>query len=360
MGEHANGKQEDGVQEVVSGQRAAKGAQVEPKGATAGAAAGSPRPSAAGVPPVSWGATILCILLLFLYYLPIMVYTTRTLYISMLPPKSAQEAGVLGFSEERAFGHVKRLAGDMGNGTGIRSEGSTGLVEGTNYLLETVLELQAKASAKLRVEVEVSSGYSGSFNLFFLQKSMTMGYQNLTNILVRVSAADTYSESVPSVLVNGHYDSSVATPGASDCASCVATMLETLRQVVEGDVAPPSPLIFMFNGGEEIFLKAAHGFLTQHKWSETIGAFVNIEASGTRLPDLLVQSGAPWVQRVYAESVPHPMGSVIAQDVFPHLPGDTDFRILAKDFDDMPGLDIMYILNGYAYHTMLDNPESLQ
>ncbi|CAL5391309.1 unnamed protein product [Camellia sinensis] len=29
-------------------------------------------------------------------------------------------------------------------------------------------------------------------------------------------------------------------------------------------------------------LKGSHGFMTSHKWRDTIGAFINVEASGTR------------------------------------------------------------------------------
>lgn len=42
------------------------------------------------------------------------------------------------------------------------------------------------------------------------------------------------------------------------------------------------------------------------------------------------------------------------QDVFPVVPGDTDFRIFSEDYGDIPGLDIIFILGGYFYHTSFD------
>lgn len=47
------------------------------------------------------------------------------------------------------------------------------------------------------------------------------------------------------------------------------------------------------------------------------------------------------------------------QDVFPIIPGDTDFRIFSQDYGDIPGLDIIFLLGGYFYHTSYDTMERL-
>ncbi|KAF3779200.1 putative endoplasmic reticulum metallopeptidase 1-B [Nymphaea thermarum] len=46
-------------------------------------------------------------------------------------------------------------------------------------------------------------------------------------------------------------------------------------------------------------------------------------------------------------------------DVFPIIPGDTDYRIFAEDYGDIPGLDIIFVLGGYFYHTSYDTVERL-
>jgi len=82
-----------------------------------------------------------------------------------------------------------------------------------------------------------------------------------------------------SVLMNAHYDSPVNSPGAGDCGSCVgefgtisldlpskplnhgfmcfrfaASLLELARLVVDSGWVPPQPVIFLFNGAEELFM----------------------------------------------------------------------------------------------------------
>eukprot|EP00850_Spirogloea_muscicola_P003247 SM000013S26416 [mRNA] locus=s13:192323:194900:- [translate_table: standard] len=176
----------------------------------------------------------------------------------------------------------------------------------------------------------------------------------------RISAA-LASPDAAAVLVNSHFDSALGSPGAADCASCVAAMLEVFRQLVDGDLAPAAPVVLLFNGGEEIFMVGAHGFVSSHPWAATIGAVINLEATGTALPELVVQSGpGAWPARVYAHHAVHPAANVVAQDIFPLVPGDTDYRVFSADFDNVPGLDCVFLLNGYAYHTLLDTPEALE
>lgn len=258
------------------------------------------------------------------------------------------------FSEARAIEHVRKLSVEIDG----RQEGRPGLNEAARYLKEQMQMLAERANPNIRVEVDETL-VSGSFNMMFLGHSISLVYRNHINLLMRISSTDS-TDNDPSVLVNGHFDSPLGSPGAGDCGSCVASMLEMARVMVDTNWVPPRPVIFLFNGAEELFLLGSHGFMMTHKWRDSIGAFINVEASGSGGPDLVCQSGpGSWPSVVYVESAIFPMAHSAAQDVFPVIPGDTDYRIFAEDYGNIPGLDIIFVLGGYFYHTSYDTMERL-
>ncbi|KAI3452600.1 hypothetical protein Pfo_009264 [Paulownia fortunei] len=258
------------------------------------------------------------------------------------------------FSEARAIEHVRVLAEEIGG----RQEGSPGLRQAAVYI-KTQLELiKERAGSNFRIEIE-ETVVNGSFNMMFLGQSISLTYRNHTNILMRISSVDS-QDSDPSVLLNGHFDTPPGSPGAGDCGSCVASLLELARLTVDSGWIPPRPIIFLFNGAEELFMLGSHGFMTTHRWRDTIGAFIDVEASGTGGFDLVCQSGpGSWPSYIYAQSAVYPMANSAAQDFFGAIPGDTDYRMFASDYGDIPGLDIIFLLGGYFYHTSSDTVERL-
>ncbi|KAJ9554511.1 hypothetical protein OSB04_018556 [Centaurea solstitialis] len=305
------------------------------------------------------------------------------------------------FSEARAIQHIRVLAHEIDG----RQVGRQGLDDAAKYIRKQLEMLKDRAGSNVRIEIE-DNIVNGSFNMMFLGHSLSLGYRNHTNIVMRVSSLES-KDSDPSVLVNGHYDSPPGSPGAGDCGSCVgrlhllilflllsifilnisckfhqssslaASILEVARLTIDSGWAPPKPLIFLFNGAEELFMLGSHGFITTHKWRNTIGAFINLEASGTgglgfcillpftssqafEIADRVCQSGpGSWPSQLYAQSAVYPMGSSAAQDIFSIVPGDTDYRIFATDFGSIPGLDIIFLQGGYFYHTSADTVERI-
>uniref|UniRef100_A0A1J3FIN3 Endoplasmic reticulum metallopeptidase 1 n=1 Tax=Noccaea caerulescens TaxID=107243 RepID=A0A1J3FIN3_NOCCA len=271
-------------------------------------------------------------------------------HISPLP----FDAPIDRFSEARAVEHIRVLAEEIDG----RQEGRPGLKEAATYIKKQLEMVKERAGPNLRVDVEETQ-VDGSFSMMFLGHSISLGYRNHTNILMRISSMHSH-DSDASVLVNAHYDSPVNSPGAGDCGSCVASLLEVARLVVDSGWTPPRPIIFLFNGAEELFMLGSHGFMTQHKLKDTIGAFINVEASGTGGVDLVCQSGpGSWPSYVYSQAAVHPMAQSSAQDVFPVIPGDTDYRMFAEDYGDIPGLDIIFLLGGYYYHTSFDTVDRI-
>ncbi|KAB1225806.1 Endoplasmic reticulum metallopeptidase 1 [Morella rubra] len=240
------------------------------------------------------------------------------------------------FSEARAVEHVRVLSKE---------------IDGRQCVVQFGMVL-------LQVDIDETI-VNGSFSMMFLGFSITLAYRNHTNILMRISSADS-QDTDPSLLLNGHFDSPLGSPGAGDCGSCVASMLEVARLTVDSGWVPPRPVVFLFNGAEELFMLGSHGFMNSHKWRDTVGAFINVEASGIGGLDLVCQSGpGSWASEVYAQSAVYPMANSAAQDIFPVIPGDTDFRMFSKDYGNIPGLDIIFLLGGSFYHTSYDTVERL-
>lgn len=236
---------------------------------------------------------------------------------------------------------------------GVRHVGNpANEIHAKNLIINKVESIREKASADVEIEISVQHP-SGSFYIDFLG-GITHIYQNVTNIVVRLSTKG--SDRSHAFLVNAHYDSALGTVAASDDAVSCGIMLEAIR-CLSSDPAPllaEHALIFLFNGAEETFLQASHGFVMQHPWAGTVRAFLNLEAAGAGGREIVFQTGPdhPWLAELYSESVPHPHASIIAQEVFQSgvIPSDTDFRIF-RDFGHIPGIDTAYFVNGYIYHT---------
>uniref|UniRef100_A0A0D3GPT3 Uncharacterized protein n=1 Tax=Oryza barthii TaxID=65489 RepID=A0A0D3GPT3_9ORYZ len=291
----------------------------------------------------------------------------RVIHMRHVAPLGA-DAPLGDFSEGRMLHHLRRLSVDIPG----RQEGSPGLEAAARYIKGQLEELAARAGPEYRIEVEESL-VSGSFSMRFLRHRVTLTYRNHKNIVMRISSNVSEDQDL-AFLVNGHFDSPLGSPGAADCGSCVGqynvyfartnviltSMLELSRLIIDSGWVPSQPVIFLFNGAEELFLLGSHGFIKTHKWNNTIGAFINIEASGSGGADLVCQSGpGSWPSRIYAQTAKYPMANSVAQDMFGIIPGDTDYRIFAEDITNIPGLDIIFVLGGYFYHTSYDTVENL-
>ncbi|KAJ8574592.1 hypothetical protein ON010_g4619 [Phytophthora cinnamomi] len=161
-------------------------------------------------------------------------------------------------------------------------------------------------------------------------------------------------------MISSHYDAAIGGAAASDDGVNIAIMVELLRLFV---LDPPkhATLVFNFNGAEETIMQAAHGFITQHPWTDTIRAFINLEAAGAGGRELLFQTGSDELALAYAQGAKYPHASIIAQELFQSgiIPADTDYRIY-RDFGYVAGMDFAYIANGYVYHTTLDDVSRIQ
>jgi len=266
---------------------------------------------------------------------------------SVVPASAPLEQG---FSAERTRSVLVDLAA-----CGIKMVGTHANEVCAAQAVKKHIHLASQGYEK-RVAVEMES-VSGHYYQDFLL-GLTSIYRNLTNVVARVRGRAT--EPGCALLISSHFDSTYGSPAASDANAEIAIMIELLRLFAH---SPPAvDIIFNFNGGEEMLMPAAHGFITSHRWASNICAVVNLESAGSGGRALLFQVGPRnrWIAETYAKHVEHPYGSSLVQVLFSTgtIPGDTDFRIY-RDFGGIPGADFVVVANGWVYHTSRDDLEHL-
>jgi len=260
------------------------------------------------------------------------------------------------FVASAAKKHVDRLTN-----FGPRPAGSyANEVQAVQFLKGTLELLEAQSnSSRVDLELDIQK-VDGNYSL---DNKFTQKYQGLQNVIARLVPKSDKFRKRPAVLVNCHYDSVPEGPGASDDGVSCAIMLEIIRIILRSKRnILNNDIIFLFNGAEEYYLPASHGFVSNHPWASDVKAVINLEAAGSGGRELLFQSGPgnSWLLNAYIQSAPHPFASVIGQEIFQSgiIPSDTDFRIF-RDYGHIPGLDIAYVRNGYVYHTKFDTSDRI-
>lgn len=266
------------------------------------------------------------------------------------------------FMESSAMNVTRELAASIGH----RYVSTMNEERSAQYLEAALRGLAESDSVRSDVTVQVVReqviGSNGLQEAFGFQIANV--YNNLTNIVMVVTPKDGVSR-VKSVLVNAHYDSTLGSPGASDCASCVGVGFEVARTILMNSSIPLySPLVFLFNGGEETLMQAAHGFMATSAFASQVGAFINIESTGPWGPDVIFQHTDDWTLSAFAKVAPYPRGNSVAQDFFEMglIPADTDYRMLRGISEDarVPGVDLAFLFDGLAYHTREDTVERIR
>jgi hypothetical protein len=155
-----------------------------------------------------------------------------------------------------------------------------------------------------------------------------------------------------------HYDSVPEAPGAGDDAFGVAVSLEAAR-VLAAREGRRHTLMILVTDGEESGLMGAAGLVTDRDVMGRLGAYINIESTGSGGTALLFETGPGngWLVQPWARSAPHPRGASFALEVYKRLPNDTDFSVFKRR--DIPGLNFAAIGDSYPYHTARDTADRL-
>lgn len=134
------------------------------------------------------------------------------------------------------------------------------------------------------------------------------------NVMVALGPA-----SGKALLLNTHYDSNPASPGAADAGAGVATLLE-VASILKNERLE-RPLILLFNEGEELGLVGARAFLAD-PLSRNVDSLINLEARGTTGPVSMFETSIPNGPpvRAFARAVDRPFANSLATDFYRQLP----------------------------------------
>ena len=135
-------------------------------------------------------------------------------------------------------------------------------------------------------------------------------------------------------------------------------MLEIARILV-AEAPFRNTVILLFTDGEEVGLLGAEAFFGQHSWAQQPGVVLNVEGSGSAGESLLLRTGpaSGWVVDAFRASVSHPSAFSVADEVFKHMPNDTDFSVSQRA--GLPGIDFAFASERNHYHTPLDTVDNL-
>jgi hypothetical protein len=186
------------------------------------------------------------------------------------------------------------------------------------------------------------------------------------NVLVRLPGTGGRRGPGQALLLTGHYDSVPTSPGAGDCGSCAATVLETLRAVVaQGAAGAPlaNDVIFLFTDAEELGIVGAQAFVDAHPWAAAVGLSIVLEGLGTH-GSSLVYAAAPnqgAAVRAAFGAVQAPGGFAYIHDLMWKISGNSGSDLDAFVAGGKPGLVFVHLsLDGsQSYHSGGDNVAAL-
>ncbi len=274
------------------------------------------------------------ILINFLIIVAVIFTVVYSVYLLSPPDAQGRDTPSTGFSAERAFDHVKemcRLPHFMGTAEHrrvrdyiVNETQKLGLI--TDIQSTTVLQTYGRRLKAARVH----------------------------NIIATLQG----THNTKAVLIAGHYDSQVNTPGAADDGAAAAAMLETAR-ALKNSPSLQNDIVFLFTDGEEIGMMGAEAFVSQHPLMKNTGVIFNLEARGNKGTSLTfeVSNNNGWIMKEYARAIPYPFAASLMYEAYKRMPNNTDFTIFKNA--GIPGFNAAFVEGYVNYHSMTDNPANL-
>lgn len=239
------------------------------------------------------------------------------------------------FSAERAMEHVSAIS------KAPHPPGSEEIEKVRAYL---IAELRAMGLSPKVQETSIA-----------VPKGSTVMASSVKNIIARIPGAD----STKAILLDGHYDTREMTTGASDCGSCVATVLETARAILAGPSLKNDVILLLTDNEEYGGGLGAAAFIENHPLADEIGLVLNFEGLGSTGPSILFETGpnTGWAVKDFGKVASHPVGQSWFYEIYRLTPIGTDLNWFNEA--GIPGMNFGYWAEGTVYHSMRDNFETI-
>ena len=150
------------------------------------------------------------------------------------------------------------------------------------------------------------------------------------------------------VLLDAHYDSVGAGPGAADNGSGVAIALEIAR-LLHGGARPKHAVVMLIDDGEEQGLIGSEAFL-KTAYARNVRWAVNLDARGVRGPSLMYQTSDPngGLMKLYQTATHRPVSNSLMSSLYKLLPSATDFTNLSAH--GIQGFNLAFLDGTAFYH----------
>ena len=252
----------------------------------------------------------------------------------LVPPAAAPGAE---FDVDRAIGRLERILGDQ-RPHPVDSAANDAVRE---RLIGELRALGLAPEVRARQDCRAMPG-SRSVNC------------TLTRNVVAVIGADRPGKAL---LLNAHYDSTPAGPGAADDGIGVATLLEVAANMRQQ--TPQQPVILLFNEGEEFGLNGAGAFIDGDPLAARVGSLINIEARGVSGPAFMFETSDPNGAAIaaFAKATRRPYANSLTADFAKLIPNYTDVVVFKER--GWPTLSYAIVGNETRYHSPGDRVEAL-
>lgn len=273
-----------------------------------------------------------------LYTMLVLVAVIFGIFYTMMPQTyDTEEASVSEFSTKRALEKVKAIAQ------------KPHYVGSKNH--EVVAQYLVQELKNLGLQPSIQEGFTMTEKGTLVQSK---------NILARIEG----SANTKSLLLLSHYDSAPHSYsyGASDDASGVATILESVRAFLHTKTQHKNDIIILFSDAEELGLNGAALFVTQHNWAKEVGLVLNFEARGSSGPSYMLMEtnagNAKMVDGFQNGKTQYPVSNSLMYSIYKMLPNDTDLTVF-RESGKIQGYNFAFIDSHFDYHTAQDQYEHL-